>query len=72
MTMPGAAAQIVSITSSGSAVPVGLFGDASRTTSGWCCVSWSRAYATSMVKSSARRAATQAVCVSRAYCGYIE
>ncbi len=71
-TMPGAAAQMRSTTSSGSAVPVGLFGVASRTTAGRCCSIWASACSGSTVKSSSRRPVTQVVQVSRAYSGYME
>ena len=52
---PGAAATIASTSASGSAVPVGLFGEASSTTDGWCSASTSSACGRSMAKSSARR-----------------
>ena len=67
-----AAARTRSTVVSGNAVPVGLFGLASRTTDGRCSASTSTAWAGSSVKSSARRPTTQAVDVSRAYSGYIE
>ena len=57
---------------SGSAVPVGLFGDGSSTTLGRSRSTSSRAASGSSAKSSARRPSTQRVPVSRAYSGYIE
>ena len=60
------------MSASGNAVPVGLFGEASSTTDGWCSAITSRASARSIVKSSARRPTTHRECVSRAYSGYIE
>ena len=60
------------ITSCGSAVPVGLFGEGSRITLGWCSSTSRRASSRSKLKSSWRRPATQVVIASRAYSGYIE
>jgi hypothetical protein len=60
-TMPGATAQIASTTSRGSAVPVGLFGEASRTTDGWCSSIAATAASRSTVKSSARLPAIHSV-----------
>ena len=71
-TMPGATSTSVSMSDSGRAVPVGLFGEASRTTDGWCCSIAASAADNSIVKSSARRPTTHRECVSRAYSGYIE
>ena len=53
-------------------MPVGLFGEASSTTEGWCSAIVSSAASRSMLKSSARRPVTHRVWVSRAYSGYIE
>src|SRR3712207_3477390 len=66
------AAQSSTTVSSGSAVPVGLFGDGSNTTLGCTSFTSATARAVSRVKSSSRRPATQPVWVSRAYSGYIE
>ena len=71
-TTPGAMAQSSLITSCGRAVPVGLLGDGSRITLGWCASTRRRASSMSKLKSSWRRPATQVVMASRAYSGYIE
>ena len=71
-TTPGAAAQTALTVSSGSAVPVGLFGDGSSTTVGRCSAITARACSTSREKSSSRCPTTQPVLASRAYSGYIE
>ena len=63
----------VPITSSGSAVPVGLFGEGSSTTSGRCSRDQRHGRGRGRTRSPrARRPATQSVIVSRAYSGYIE
>ncbi len=69
---PGTTSSSDSTVPSGSAVPVGLFGDGSSTTLGWYSSMTSRAWPTSRVKSSSRAPVTQPVTVSRAYSGYIE
>jgi hypothetical protein len=58
--------------SSATAVPVGLFGLVTNTTSGRCSSIAATARSGSMVKSSARGAVSHWVWVSRAYSGYIE
>ena len=53
-------------------VPVGLFGLAISTTSGWLSRMAATASSRSMLKSSRRGKVRQALWVSRAYSGYIE
>jgi hypothetical protein len=70
--MPGATAQTALITSSGNAVPVGLLGLASNTTSGAVSAIAATASSGSTVKSSRRGKVRQPLWVLRAYSGYIE
>ena len=64
---------MIALSSAGSiAVPVGLFGDAKNTTSGFSRPISAVAASTSMLKSSRRIPSTQRVWVLRAYSGYIE
>src|SRR4051794_26645666 len=76
-TTPGtslaAAAPHTSATvASGSAVPVGLFGDGRSTTVGWTSLISATARPGSSPKSSSRLPVTHQVLVSRAYSGYME
>ncbi len=71
-TTPSVISHSWPITSCGSAVPVGLFGDGSRITLGRCSAMSRLASSKSKLKSSWRRPATQVVIASRAYSGYIE
>jgi hypothetical protein len=70
--MPGAASPTASITASGSAVPVGLFGEVRNTTSGRSSLMTAAARAGSRPKPASRAAGTQAVLVARAISGCIE
>src|SRR5215210_192458 len=71
-TTPGAAVQMARTTSSPIAVPVGLLGLASSTTSGAVSAIAATASSASTVKSSRRGKVRQALWVFRAYSGYIE
>ena len=71
-TTPGLASTSATTTSVGRAVPVGLFGLVTSTTSGRVSRIAATAASGSMVKSSARGKVTKAEWVSRAYSGYIE
>src|SRR5579875_3079898 len=60
-TSPGAASQTASITGSGAAAPVGLFGEVRKTSCGPACVIARAAASWSRPKSGSRLAATQPV-----------
>ena len=70
--MPGAAAQTASMTASGVADPVGLFGEVRKTRSGWCRLTAAAASAGSRPKSLARSAAIHLVEVVWLISGCIE
>ena len=70
--MPGAAAHTASITGSGRAVPVGLFGEVRKTRSGWYSRTTAAARSWSMPKSSSLAAGIQPVLVTAAMIGCIE
>ena len=70
--MPGAAAQICSITASGTAVPVGLFGEVRKTRSGRTSATAARARSGSMPKSVSLAPLIHRVLVVRAMIGCIE
>jgi hypothetical protein len=71
-TTPLVTSSTASTSSSGSAVPVGLLGDASNTTWGRSSPMRATARSVSTVKSSSRCPVMKRVWVSRAYSGYIE
>ena len=71
-TMPGAAWHTASMTASGRAVPVGLFGEVRKTTDGRASLISGLARSGSMLKSASRHAASQPVQVTLAISGCIE